>query len=145
MRFLFYASRYSSNVVLYDESLTDNVNAFLNEWKSTYKIVDSGTVTFVDEKFVAVSNNPTKNDSSTSALNGKFELKYIAYGDPKRFILFDKSSMHDLTASAFKLEKILSAGFVACADTILCHGKSLGLNITSKSEDTELLIELLTN
>jgi hypothetical protein len=71
------------------------------------------------------------------------KFKYICYGIPESFVLFNIWHDHMNMANDLNLPDIHSAGFCdQTVDGLVCHGHSVGLQISSREQDTDIVNQL---
>lgn len=106
---------------------------------------------FLDVRKLFSNNKNAEIISHTDVFfqNGSFDklvapkLKYICYGVPDTFVLFNIWHDHKQMSLDFGLKDIHSAGFCnATSAGLICFGKSIGLDILSRDEDTDIVNEL---
>ena len=68
-------------------------------------------------------------------------MKYIRFDDPQdTIVMFPVHVNHKTMARYYGDAPALSAGFVnLCNGRVECYGHSLGLNLSSKEEDSKIL------
>jgi hypothetical protein len=138
MRFVLYDTSDNYNIVLFDESLTENVTNYIRR----FDLMDTGSIGVSGNKLIPLdhtSDDPEMNILLDRRFNST-GLKYISYDDPRKFILFSLWEPHSQTVINFKIQNLKSAGFFK-NHNLSCYGESVSLFISSRPEDSDLLLK----